>query len=111
MVLPAFVIVVEPVTEMVRVQPSAVLSDTLEPSMAVIVMSPKPIPPPPRPPPRNGAMNAPSGPRPFGPRPMLRSLLSPFFGALLASGAVLAFGAPAGSRLDAADGSAPVAGA
>src|SRR5439155_26441081 len=57
-VWPPFVIVVPDVTVIVRVQPSTVLSETFEPSIAVIVIWPKP--------PRNPP--SPSFPRPFCPR-------------------------------------------
>src|SRR6516165_841534 len=110
-VLPALVIVVELVTVMVRVQPSGVLSDRSDPLMAVIVMSPKPIPPaPPRPgPPRpKGARN----PRTAGPRkpngppgPRCAPLLPP----LPLPGAPLEFGAAVEFGFAAVLGSAPVA--
>ena len=51
---PPLVMVVSSVTVMVRVHPSSVLSDSFEPSMAVIVMPPKPRPKPP-----------PNAPKPF----------------------------------------------
>ena len=47
-VAPPLVIVVVSVTSIVRVQPSSVASESDEPSMAVIVMSWKPMPGPPR---------------------------------------------------------------
>src|SRR3954468_14268452 len=95
MVAPPFVIVVESVTLIVRVQPSSVLREREEPSMAVIVMSRKPTPIP-RKPPRRPA----SG-------PPLRPARSPglSFG-FVALGSALAAGAGA---LGEAEGSAPTA--
>jgi hypothetical protein len=45
MVAPPLVIFVSEVTVIVRVQPSSVLSERLDPLTAVTVMSPWPIPP------------------------------------------------------------------
>src|SRR4051812_36827689 len=95
MIAPPFVMVVESVTAIVRVQPSSVLSDRDEPSMAVMVMSRKPTPTPGNPPRKPNI-----GP-PFWPaRPGALPFGFAAFGSALAAGA----GAPAD-----ADGSAPAA--
>ena len=61
-VAPPLVMVVESVTVIVRVQPSSVLSEMVEPSMAVMVMSWNPMPMPGNPPrkPIPGIPNIPS---------------------------------------------------
>ena len=78
-VWPAFVIVAA-VSSMVRVQPSAVVSVSCDPLMAVIVMAPNPPGPPIRPPP-----SMPPGPKPPGPPPATSGAFGP--------GAVAPFGA------------------
>src|SRR5436190_10795142 len=70
MVSPPLVMVVPDVTATVRVHPSAVLRDTSEPLIAVMVISRRPTPrprPSPRPPRPNGPRNPSRGPGALGP--------------------------------------------